>query len=137
MESFLIKNQRIKNVWSTLIFKDTNKWFLLKGDFLDRVTENNSNKKSSDDGETLNNVSREMKFDFVAHARKSVRKKTVINTYLENTITASWFVFFCRKSRWIMWKNAVKIRQKKARKWTRMFDGEIIARVDKLLSIRV
>ena len=123
-----------------LTFRDTNKQFELKGDFLEMITNSkfNIDLASLSDKKLMYDFAKEMHFDTKALGKKSTRDKTLIKLLKSPAIMASGVttIFLSSDPDELCERLKLLLQEKHAGKNSDIINEEIVAIVDKLLEYK-
>ena len=123
-----------------LTFRDTNKQFELKGDFLEMITNSkfNIDLASLSDKKLMYDFAKEMHFDTKALGKKSTRDKTLIKLLKSPAIMASGVttIFLSSDPDELCERLKLLLQEKHAGNNSDIINEEIVAIVDKLLEYK-
>ena len=123
-----------------LTFRDTNKEFELKGDFLEMITNSkfNIDLASLSDKKLMYDFAKEMHFDTKALGKKSTRDKTLIKLIKSPAIMASGVttIFLSSNPDELCERLKLLLQEKHAGNNSYIINEEIVAIVDKLLEYK-
>ena len=130
----------ITSYGNMLTFRDTNKQFELKGDFLEMITNSkfNIDLASLSDKKLMYEFAKEMHFDTKALGKKSTRDKTLIKLLKSPAIMASGVttIFLSSDPDELCERLKLLLQEKHAGNNSDIINEEIVAIVDKLLEYK-
>ena len=139
VNDLLTKNTIPITLYNNLLtFRDTSEEFQLKGDLLKMITNNNCNvdHASLADKKLMYDFAKEMNFDLKAPGNKSTRDRTLIKLLKSPAIVASGVsktIFLSSDPDELCYRLKLLLQEKQAGNNSNIFNGEIVAIVDKLL----